>query len=148
MTDNSGRTQGGRFKKGVSGNPAGMPGGTRHRATMMVEKLMQDDAANIVNAILDAARNGDMAAARIVIDRLAPVRKGAPVMFALPPLETAADVARAIGAVTEEMAAGALTPDEASAVAGVLELKRRAIETTDIEARLAKVEKAQAGGSK
>jgi hypothetical protein len=42
------------------------------------------------------------------------------------------------------MASGELTPDEATAVAGVLEIKRRAIETVDIDERLRKVEEAQA----
>jgi hypothetical protein len=70
------------------------------------------------------------------------------VRFNLPAIETAVDVVSAIGTVAQEMAAGELTPDEATAVAGVLEIKRRAIETTDIDERLRKVEKAQAGGSK
>jgi hypothetical protein len=67
---------------------------------MFAEKLMQDDAA----------RNGDMTAARIVIDRLVPVRKGAPVTFNLPAIKTAADVVSALGTVAQEMAAGELTP--------------------------------------
>ena len=54
----------------------------------------------------------------------------------------------ALGTVAQEMACGELTPDEATAVAGVLEIKRRAIETCDIEERLRKVEEAQASGPK
>ena len=136
------------FVKGVAPNPAGRPVGARHKATVLAEKLMQDDATNIVNAVLTAARNGDMTAARIVIDRLVPVRKGAPVTFNLPAIKTAADVVSALGTVAQEMACGELTPDEATAVAGVLEIKRRAIETCDIEERLRKVEEAQASGPK
>jgi Family of unknown function (DUF5681) len=43
MPDKSGEWQGGRFQKGVSGNPNGMPPGTRHKSTMLAEKLLQDD---------------------------------------------------------------------------------------------------------
>jgi len=38
------------------------------------------------------------------------------------------------------MAAGELTTDEASAAASVIEMHRRAIETTEIELRLQKLE--------
>jgi len=39
------------------------------------------------------------------------------------------------------MARGEITPDDASTVAGVLEAKRRAIETVELEARLSELEK-------
>jgi hypothetical protein len=63
------------FQKGQSGNPAGKPKGARHKTTLMAERLMQDDVENIVNAVLTAARNGDMMAAKIILDRIAPVRR-------------------------------------------------------------------------
>ena len=88
-----------------------------------------------------------MTAARIVIDRLVPVRKGAPVTFNLPAIKTAADVVSALGTVAQEMAAGELTPDEATSVAGVLEIKRRAIETVEHEERLRKLEERSPSGS-
>jgi hypothetical protein len=50
MTDNAAPRHSGQWKKGQSGNPAGMPKGTRHRATQLAEKLMEDDAENIVRA--------------------------------------------------------------------------------------------------
>jgi hypothetical protein len=48
--------------------------------------------------------------------------------------------ANALGAVAGARAGGELTPDEANAVAGVIEFRRRAIETTEIELRLQKLE--------
>jgi hypothetical protein len=47
------------FQKGQSGNPAGPAKGTRHKITMLAEKLMQDDVENVVAAVVDAARKGD-----------------------------------------------------------------------------------------
>ena len=54
---------------------------------MLAEKLMQDDAKDIVEAVLKAAKGGDMTAARMVLDRIAPARKGRPVEFELPAIE-------------------------------------------------------------
>jgi hypothetical protein len=116
MTDNAAPRHSGQWKKGQSGNPAGMPRGTRHRATMLAEKLMEDDAENIVRAVVSAAKAGDPTAMRLCIERLIPVRKGRAVVFDLPAIETAADVASALGAIAGAMAAGELTPDEAGAV--------------------------------
>jgi len=140
MTENTTRKQRGGFKPGQSGNPAGKPKGARHKATMLAERLMQDDAENIVNAVLTAARDGDMTAARIVLDRIAPARKGRPVEFELPAIEELGDLVPTIEAVVSAMATGELTPDEASAVAAVIDVKRRTMETVDIERRIAALE--------
>ena len=128
------------FSKGQSGNPAGKPPGARHRATILAEKLMGDDAEDIVRAVVNAAKAGDPTAMRLCIERLIPVRKGRPVVFDLPPVKTAADIAGAVGELARAMAAGELTTDEASAAASVIEMHRRAIETTEIELRLQRLE--------
>jgi hypothetical protein len=70
-----------------------MPKGTRHRATQLAEKLMEDDAENIVRAVVSAAKAGDPTAMRLCVERLVPLRKGRPVVFDLPPVKTAADIA-------------------------------------------------------
>ena len=98
MTENSAKKQrGAPFRKGQSGNPSGKPRGTRNRTTVLAEKLMQDDARDIVQAVLAAAKNGDMTAARLILERISPVRKGRPVYLELPSVKTAADVSAAIG---------------------------------------------------
>ena len=104
----------GRFKPGNTagfrpGN-RGRPKGSRHRTTVLCEKLMQDDAKEIVRSVITAARGGDMMAAKIVLDRIAPVRKGRPIHFELPEARTADDVAAALAAVVTAMANGELTP--------------------------------------
>ena len=71
---------------------------------MLAEKLMQDDAKDIVQAVLNAAKGGDMTAARMVLDRIAPARKGRPVEFDLPPIEAPEDLLPTIEAVVSAMA--------------------------------------------
>lgn len=129
-----------RFKPGQSGNPAGKKPGTRNRISQVLEDLMSDEAEAIARTVAEAAKGGDMQAARLVLDRLCPPRKGRAVTFDLPPISTAADVLKAMGAVLQAVAGGDLTPDEGQAMAGLLEIKRKAIETAEIEARLAALE--------
>ena len=138
--ENTGQKQRPGFAPGKSGNPSGRPAGSRNKTTLLAERLMQDDAEAIVRAVIDAAKSGDMTAARMIVERIAPVRKGAPVSFDLPPVETAGDLAAAMGALVQAMAQGEVTPDEAATIASVFEIRRKAIETLEFEQRLTALE--------
>jgi hypothetical protein len=128
------------FQKGQSGNPAGRPQGSRTKSTLFAEAILENDRDGIMDAVVNAAKNGDPTAMRLCVERLVPLRKGRPVVFDLPPVKTAADIAGAVGELARAMAAGELTVEEASAASSVIEMQRRAIETSDIELRLRKLE--------
>jgi len=66
--------------------------------------------------------------------------KGRPVSLDLPAMETAADIVAGLSEVAAAMANGKITPEEAHAVASVLEGKRRAVGTVALEARIAALE--------
>jgi len=83
------RQANGKFAKGFSGNPAGPKPGTRSRAARLAEQLLEIDVPEVCRAVIDAAKAGDMTAARIIIERLVPPRKDRPVTFPLPKLESA-----------------------------------------------------------
>jgi hypothetical protein len=140
VTENATEKQRG-FQKGQSGNPAGKPKGVRNRATLMAEKLMQDDAEQVVRAVVEKAKQGDMTAARLIIERIAPVRKGRPITLDLPEAKTSADLAGAMASLVRAMATGEVTPDEAATIAGVFEIRRKTIESVDFEERLAALER-------
>lgn len=141
MADKTAPKQRGRpFRKGVSGNPSGCPQGSRHRTTLMAEALIEKDAEDIVQAVIASAKAGDPTSMRLCLERLVPVRKGRAIQFEIPPINTASDVTNALGSVVAQMANGDISPDEATSIAAVLEIKRKAIETTDIENRLAAIE--------
>jgi Family of unknown function (DUF5681) len=140
--ENSERDPDGHWRQGHSGNPRGRPKGARHRVTILAEQLMQGDAEDVVRAVIAAAKGGDMTAARIILDRIAPVRKGSTVMFDLPELTTPTDLPPAVAAVTKAIADGTLTPDEGASVVTILDMQRRAIETADLARRVADLEKA------
>lgn len=130
----------GQFKPGQSGNPAGKPKGARHKATQIVEKLMQAGAKEITEAIVTEAKAGNIAAARLVIERLAPAPKDRAVSIVLPDTGTAEGVAQAQRVILEAVAAGEVTPSEAATLAGIVEARRKAIETEEILQRLAALE--------
>ena len=142
------RGRGRPFQVGQSGNPKGKPPGARHRVTVLAEKLMADDTEAVVRAVVEAAKGGDMTAARLILDRIAPPRKGSPVSFKLPIIKTAADVTKALSAVAASMASGDLTPEEANGVANVIEAKRKAVETQEFESRIVALERAAQEGHK
>ncbi len=130
----------GRFKPGHKLAGPGRREGSRNKATLLLEDMLADDGEAVVRSVIEAAKDGDMQAARMVLDRIVPPRKGRSVKLAIPAIETADGVLTAISATIKAMGEGDLTPDEAATVAGVLESKRKAIETVEIEARLSALE--------
>jgi hypothetical protein len=58
----------------------------------------------------------------------------------MPPIDTAADLGAAMNAILRAVAGGELSPDEAASVAGLIETRRRTIETLELEQRIATLE--------
>ncbi len=135
------RGRGRPFTKGQSGNPKGKPPGTKSRVTRAAEVLLEGEAEALTRVAVEKALEGDVAALRLCLDRCLPVRRGATVHFELPNIETTADLPRAVGALIQLAGTGALTPDEAVQLAGLLDNKRRAFETNELEKRLSELEK-------
>ena len=127
------------FLPGHPGGP-GRPAGSRNKATLALDALADDAAPAAMAKLTEAAATGDMRAIEILLSRVWPPQRSRRVVLDLPPIMTAADLVAALGKVAATMAAGVITPDEAQAVAAVLESKRRAIETVDLEARIIALE--------
>jgi hypothetical protein len=128
------------FPPGQSGNPNGRPAGARNRVSALAQRLMDADAEGVILALIRAAKGGDVAAIKVVLDRVAPLPRNRPVWFAMPAIETPADLGNAMSAVLRAAASGELTPDEAASVASLIETRRRTIETVELEARIARLE--------
>jgi hypothetical protein len=122
------------------GNPAGKPPGARHRATMAAEALLDGEVQALTRKAIERALEGDGVALRLCLERILPARKDRPVKFDLPPIKTASDISKALGAIAKSMAAGELTPDEAGTVATIMEAHRKAIETVELEERVRRLE--------
>ncbi len=128
------------FAKGKSGNPRGRPAGARNKASLMLDKLMERGAQDIVETVIDRAKGGDMTAARLILERLVPPAKERPIAIELPTTCDAQSVADAQALVIAAMASGGLLPGEASTIMSMLESRRKGIETVELEARIKSLE--------
>jgi hypothetical protein len=107
---------------------------------MAVQALLDGEADVLTRKCIELAKAGDTTALRLCMERIAPAVKSRSVSLPMPLVETAVDVLTAQAATIRAMAAGEITPDEAATIAGVLDAKRKAIETVQLEERVAKLE--------
>jgi Family of unknown function (DUF5681) len=133
---NAETTRGKPFEPGNSGRPKG----SRNKATLALEALLDGEAEALTRKAIDMALEGDTTAMRLVMDRIMPPRKDRPVLFPLPKLETPADAVKASAALVEAVASGDLTPSEADDLSRLVDRFVRAVETTDILERLETLE--------
>ena len=129
----NGRNTAGQFSAGNSGKPRG----SRNKATLAIESLLQGQAEALTQTALTKALEGDSVALRLCMDRIAPLPKDATVTFAMPTMSSALDASEAAGSVLKAVSEGELTPLEATRVMGLIDSYRRTLELTEIEERLA-----------
>ncbi|WP_046080104.1 DUF5681 domain-containing protein [Halomonas sp. HG01] len=124
----------GRFKPGQSGNPSGRPA----RAAEL-RRLMDGDAEAVAAKVLEAAKNGDLRAAELVLARCAPVHRPTqqPVTFELDRDKPLADQGRDVMAA---IAAGDLAPDQGRSLLDALAALAKVTEIDEIQRRLSELE--------
>jgi len=128
------------FQKGRSGNPAGRQPGSRNRATIAAELLLEGEGEALTRRAIELALEGDTTALKLCLERILPQRRSRRVFFDLPPIERSEDLGKAIGSVMQGAASGQLFLDEAAALIGMMEARRKALETIDLEQRLQALE--------
>ena len=132
----NGRNTGGQF---VSGN-SGRPKGSRNKATLAIESLLDGQAEALTQTAVTKALEGDGIALRLCMERIAPVPKDKTVSFDLPKMKSATNASEAAGDVLRAVSDGDLTPIEATRVMGLIDSYRRTLELTQIEERLQALE--------
>lgn len=130
-----------RGKAFAPGNP-GKPHGARHRVTRAVEALMEGEHEKLTRIAIDKALDGDTAALRLCLDRIARPRRDAPISIELPPVRSAAEAAEASASVLASVARGEVTPDEAGRVMALLEAHKSILAAGELEQRIAALEEA------
>jgi hypothetical protein len=130
------------FQAGQSGNPNGRPAGSRNKGTMVIEKLLAEGAEEIARMAIRRATGGDNAMIKLCFDRLCPPRKDRPIPFAMPEIETARDAAKMAAEILATVAAGDLTPGEATQLLQLFANYVKALEIAERDAGVQRVEDA------
>src|ERR1051325_26293 len=105
-----------KFQPGQSGNPAGRPPGSLNKKTLAAQAAFEEKAQEIVDNVIERARNGDLRAERLVMERMVPTGRNRRFAIALPVIKTADDAEAALAIVMDELAAGKLAVHEVSSV--------------------------------
>ncbi|MFZ4626335.1 MAG: hypothetical protein ACOYNF_19140 [Rhodoferax sp.] len=123
------------FKPGQTGNAAGRPIGGTPRANF--RKLIAPDLPEILKAVVEAAKAGDMAAANIIVSRLIPTIKPSTEDMTI---RATGDLQQRGEAFISAMSTGKLSPEQATLAMGALATQAKLIEQHDVVARLDQLE--------
>jgi len=118
------------FKKGESGNPAGRPRGSVNKNLQM----LRDAASAILPDLIARAKDGDLEAQKLILDRGTPRLRAVSMPEAMPlPDGTLTDQARALVA---QVAAGNLSTTVAAEIAGIITASARVEEVDQLRDEL------------
>lgn len=123
------------FKPGVSGNPAGRKPGTTSGSK--VRKSIEAAIPSVLKVVIQAAKNGDIQAAKVLLDRICP-----PLKAQSPAVNIAqGDTLAASGDIIIKAAlSGNVPPDTATQLISALSAQAKIIETTELIGRIEALE--------
>jgi hypothetical protein len=130
------------FKPGASGNPAGRPkrkAGKMAGLRAQVAKQLPDILENVITAALE----GDLLAARILIDRVLPPLRAEDTAVSIDMPDDASPAVRA-DAILLAATAGKITPAQCNALMTAIGTQMRIYEADELERRIAKLEASNA----
>lgn len=131
-----------KFSKGKSGNPNGRP----KTESAALRKALADRGGEVADVVLAAALGGDLAACRMVLERLVAPLKATepPVTLSLPAGEGITAQGRAI---VSAVAAGTLAPGQGAQLLSGLGALARIKEIDELEKRITALEAKQNGNT-
>jgi hypothetical protein len=126
------------WQSGKTGNPAGRPKGLRDRRAALRYKLTRE-LPDILKTLTEAAKGGDIPAAKLILERTLPPLKSAGEPLTLPAPETLAGQGKV---VMEAVASGEITPDEALKLMQAVGAQLRIVEAEEMAKRIEALEQA------
>lgn len=141
MAEESGRKQRGTgrpWPKGTSGNPKGRPKGSGLAGEL--RKAIAEDADDIVAALTERAKAGDVQAARVLLDRILPTVKPESITTPIPSATGTGSLLERAERLLEAVAGGDLAPDRANELLTALGALVKIQEATELEARIRALE--------
>lgn len=129
----SSRSSGGRWQKGQSGNPGG-----RGSRESQLRAALDKGAADAIKTVLAAAKEGDMTACRLILERCVPVRKAQiePVMFNC----DTTDFSQAAMSVVSAISRGEVSPDVGATILAGIGNAMKIKEVDELERRIIELE--------
>jgi citrate lyase beta subunit len=114
----------------------------------VLREMLLANAESVVMAVIKAAKEGDMAAAKLIVDRVLPKRLCRPLDgLLLPSINSVADACRAMEAITNAVLAGVLSAEEGANLSAMIETYRRTLEVAEVMARVERLERLQVAKS-
>ena len=110
------RTSEGRYSPGQSGNPAGRPKGSRNKATLVAEALLDEATGPVVANAVETALAGDGLMLRTVFQAICKKDPGRTIELDIPD-GSFGDPVVFLEATMRAVALGEITPQEAALVA-------------------------------
>lgn len=126
----------------------GRPPGSRNKSARVLQSELDRHGEYLIKRCVYMAHQGDRTALRLCMERLMPVRRQRTVQFKVRPVKTLADVDAASQSVVSDIARGQLTPAEGQAISGILEDRRKVIETHEMEERIGVLEQTNQAAQK
>jgi hypothetical protein len=120
------------------GNLGRMPG-SKNRTTIVAEALLKGEEDELIRKAIELAKAGDVQMLKFLLDRILPKERS--VYVGLPPMGRANDAVDALGAIIDATGNGQIAPNEASALATLVEAFVRTINVAELELRLENLEK-------
>lgn len=139
VTSKTRRGKNGRFLPGQSGNPDGRPPAMPPE----LRKRLTDATPKIIEGVIKAAHEGDMQAARLVLERVAPVTRSTAAPVIIQELETAESLSDKAKAIVNAVARGECPPDIGATMIQAVGACAKIIEIDEIERRLDAIEAQQ-----
>lgn len=124
-----------KFQPGQSGNPAGRP--KNKTPATLLRKAIADDMPDIITSLVELAKNGDVAAAKVLLDRVCPPLKPQAMPISLTVNGSLTEQGNEIIIAT---LAGQIPPDIGSQLITALSHQAKLIEIDDLAKRVEALE--------
>jgi hypothetical protein len=119
------RTDAGQFKKGISGNPKGRPYGVKNKISTVLYETLEKEAPAIISKLIELAKNGDISAIKLILERIYPSPKNKDLYFVLPTISDRKGIDEARTEVQQDFINGKLTVTEAKETMELLNIAEK-----------------------
>jgi hypothetical protein len=120
-----------KFKPGISGNPKGRP--KNKTPATLLRKSIAEAMPEIINTLINSAKNGDVASAKVLLDRTCPALKPQAMPISLP---VNGSLAEQGGEIIKATMAGQIPPDIGSQLITALAAQSKIIEIDELTKRI------------